>query len=143
VLGRKDYTQEELDAARDAVSAQLAAYKDLASTVDGAGSDPKAAAALEALETVYFNNMVLVLDRLFVHRIRSVAGKDCNPLNEVELLVESLMGNAGVFRGNQVIKYVPEQTVLQLDAGDRIALTQARYEALAAAFLAEIEARFR
>ena len=41
----------------------------------------------------YFNNMVLVLDRYYVHRLLMVTGKDGNPLNEVELLAEPLMNN--------------------------------------------------
>jgi hypothetical protein len=30
---------------------------------------------------VYFNNMAIVLDRYFVHRIRMAAGKNGNPIN--------------------------------------------------------------
>ena len=30
-----------------------------------------------------FNNMTLVLDRYFVHRLRTVTGKDGNPLNQL------------------------------------------------------------
>jgi hypothetical protein len=98
MLGRKTYTQEELDHARTAIGAQLAAYDSLVAAVD-ATSDPGAKAALEAFEPLFFNNMTLVLDRWFVHRLRAVAGKDGNPLNEVELLSESLMNNDGVLRG--------------------------------------------
>ncbi|MCW2674379.1 MAG: hypothetical protein JWP14_2968 [Frankiales bacterium] len=32
-----------------------------------------------------------------MHRVRLVTGKDTNPLNEVELRVESLLNNDGVF----------------------------------------------
>jgi hypothetical protein len=142
MLGRKDYTQEELDNATSAINKQVAAYKKLAKAVD-ATADPKAAAALEAFEPLFFNNMTLVLDRSFVHRIRPVTGKDGNPLNEVELLTESLMNNDGVFRGNTVIKYVPEESVLKLNIGDRIRLSAAQFERLAKAFLADIERKFR
>ena len=104
--------------------------------------DPEVAAALEAFEPLLFNNMILVLDRYFVHRLRMVTGKDGNPLNEVELMTESLMNNDGVLRGNNVIKLVPEETVLKLDVGDRIRLSAAQFERLSKAFLAEIQSEF-
>jgi hypothetical protein len=142
MLGRKDYTQDELDHATAAVERQLTAYRNLADAVEATG-DPRAAAALEALQPHLFNNMTLVLDRYFVHRLRGVTGKDGNPLNEVELLSESLMNNDGVLRGNTVVRYVPENSVLQLKVGDRIELTAEQFERLADAFLADIERKFR
>ena len=39
MLGRKNYTQEELDQAKKAIAQQLAAYKKLVKAVDGATSD--------------------------------------------------------------------------------------------------------
>jgi hypothetical protein len=131
MLGRNSYTREELDNARTALDRQLAAYRALADTP-----------ALADFEPLFFNNMTLVLDRLFVHRIRSVSGKDGNPLNEVELLTESLMSNDGVFQGNNVIKYVPEKSVVGLTPGDRIRLTAEQFEQLCRAFLDELERRF-
>ena len=142
MLGRKDYTTEEVDHAKKLVDQQVAAYKKLVKAVGGATSDPKVASASEAFEPLLFNSMVLVLDRLFVHRIRPVTGKDCNPLNEVELLSESLMNNDAVLRGNKVIKWIPEATVLKLEIGDRIRIGAADFDRLAKAFFAEIEARF-
>jgi hypothetical protein len=142
MLGRNSYTQEELDNAKASVARQQAAYAKLAKAVD-ATSDPKAKEALDAFEPLLFNNMTLVLDRLFVHRVRNVSGKDGNPLNEVELMTESLMNNDGVFQGNNVIKLVPEKTVVKLNIGERIALTAAQFDRLAKAFFAEVEARFR
>jgi hypothetical protein len=143
MLGRKDYTKEEVDHARAAVNQQLAAYKKLVKAVDSSGSDAKVTAALEAFEPLFFNNMTLVLDRYFVHRIRVVAGKDGNPLNEVELLTESLLAGDGTLRGNNVIKLVPDESVLKLDIGDRIELTAAQFERLAKAFISEIESKFQ
>jgi hypothetical protein len=138
MLGRKDYTPEELASCRSAIDEELATYKRLAAAVDGNG----AATALDEFERPFFNNLVLVLDRYFVHRIRSVSGKDGNPVNEVELLADSLMNNGGVFRGNNVIKYRAGESVLKLEPGDPIRLSRGEFERLADAYLGEIERRF-
>ncbi|HEY7935390.1 MAG TPA: hypothetical protein VID48_16335 [Solirubrobacteraceae bacterium] len=141
MLGRNSYTQEEFDHAKRAIDQQIAAYKKLAKAA-GAPSDPKLTAALEAFEVRFFNNMTLVLDRYFVHRVRMVAGKDGNALNEVELMADSLMNNDGVLRANNVIKLIPDQSVLKLNFGDPIRLTAAQFERLCKAFFTEIQAKF-
>jgi hypothetical protein len=143
MLGRKDFTQDELDAARAAVDQQLTAYRALAEAVAaGTSDDDKVGAALQQLGTPVFNGLALALDRRFVHRVRMVTGKDGGPLNELELIAESLMNNDGVLRGNNVVRYVPEQSVLQLQPGDRITLTAEDLERLSGAVFAELEARF-
>jgi hypothetical protein len=142
VLGRKDYTREELDEATRAVRQLLAVYKNLVEALNGVGDDPQVAAALEAFEPLLFNNMTLVLDRYFVHRLRGTTGKDGNPINEVELLADSLMNNSGRLRGNNVIKYKPEESVLKLDPGDPITISATQFELLSDAFLAEVDAKF-
>jgi hypothetical protein len=141
MLGRNSYTPEELDQATKAMAQQISAYKKLARAVEATG-DADAKAALENFEPLFFNNMTLALDRFFVHRVRAVSGKDGNPLNEVELLTDSLLGNGVELRGNNVIKLVPAQSVLKLEVGDRIRLSAAQFEKLSKAFLAEINARF-
>jgi hypothetical protein len=133
MLGRKDYTKDEIAIGKKAVADQLAAFKKLRKA---------AGATADAAEAVYFNNMVLVLDRYYVHRIRPVTGKDHNPLNEVELLVDALINNGGVLRGNNVIKLAPEQSVLGLKEGDPIRLNAADFQRLAAAFFEELERKF-
>jgi hypothetical protein len=60
----------------------------------------------------------------------------------VELLTESPMNIDGVLRGNNVIKFVPDESVLRLRVGDRIGLAEAQFERLVEAFLAEIESKF-
>jgi hypothetical protein len=142
MLGRKDYTDEELEGAQRAVKQQLATYRKLVKAIDGATDDPKVRQALDEFEPLFFNNMTIVLDRYFVHRIRPVTGKDGNPLNEVELMADSLIGNDGVLRGNNVIKLIPEKSVLKLKIGDRIGLSAAQFERLSKAFLADIRAKF-
>jgi hypothetical protein len=76
MLGRKNYTREELDHARSAVDQQLAAYRTLVEAIDGATPDPRVTSALEAFEPLFLNNLTLALDRYFVHRVRMVTGKD-------------------------------------------------------------------
>jgi hypothetical protein len=48
-----------------------------------------------------------------------------------------------VLRGNNVIKFVPDESVLKLDVGDRIRLSIKDFETLADAFLADIKRKFR
>jgi hypothetical protein len=142
MFGRKDFTPEELDHATTAVETQLAAYRRLVSAIDGATSDPEVRAALDDLEPLLFNAMTLALDRSFVHRLRMVTGKDGNPLNEVELLADSLMNNDGVLRGNNVIRLKPEESVLKLEVGDEIRLSEEQFARLSTAFLEELRAKF-
>src|SRR3954468_19110062 len=93
MLGRKHYDQEYIDRCRARIAADVSAYDDLAAT------SPNGAAA--AFEPRFFNCMVQVLDHLFVHRLRGVEGKDGNPLNEVRVLCDSLMLNAGVLAADK------------------------------------------
>ena len=137
MLGRKDYTPPEIDGAKGAVADQVATYRALLGAAKG-GAD-----ARKAFEPVYANAILLALDRRFVHRVRVVSGKDGHPLNELELLVESLLDHGGVFRTNNVIKYVPEQSVLGLQPGEEIRPSIDDVERFAKAFFAELEARFR
>jgi hypothetical protein len=137
MLGRKTYEPEELAQARKAIDDELKAYKKLAKAA--AGDD--AAAALTAFEPQFVNGLIMTLDRFFIHRVRPVVGKDPNPLNEVEVLTESLLSGT-TLKTNKVIKWVPDQMVLGLEDGDPISLTVAQFEELAKAFFAELEARF-
>ena len=141
MLGRKDFTPEELSNAQSAIANELSAYKKLAKAVEQT-ADPGATAALEELEPLLFNNLALTLDRFFVHRIRMVTGKDGNPVNELELLSDSLINNGGELRTGTVIKYVPEESVLKLAPGDEIRLSAAQFQRLSKAFLEELERRF-
>ena len=95
-----------------------------------------------AAETAFFNNMVLSLDHYFVHRVRKNEGKDGNPLNEVRVLCDSLTDNDGVLAADKTIRLDPEKSILGLEVGDEIKLTEADFRRLADGFLAEIENRY-
>jgi len=129
MLGRKDYTQQEIDHARAMVDEQLTLVS-------------KAKVTQAGFEAMFFNTAVLALDRLFVHRVRTVTGKDTNPLSELELICDSLMLADGVMTTNKVIKYVPADSVVQLEPGDQIQLTACDFERLATACLDVLETRF-
>jgi hypothetical protein len=134
MLGRSTYTGEELATARSMVDQQLTAFR----AVAGAGGEDHAVAALEP---VFFTSAALALDRLFVHRLRVVTGKDGTPINEVEMLSDSPLNNNGVLRPVNVLESLPEEAVLGLKIGDTIALGAEDIECLSTAFLDELESK--
>ncbi len=144
MLGRKNYTREETDFGKAVISRQLDAYDELAKAVASGPAGKAIESAMEAFDGQFFNNMTLVLDRLFVHRLAgpNYEGTDGNPLNEVRILCDSLMTNNGMLRADKQIKLAPERSVLKLRVGDPAWLSRADFERLAAAFFAELERRF-
>lgn len=132
MLGVRNYSKEYISSCRKKISADLSAYKKLASN----------AKSSNGFEMAYFNNMAIVLDHLFVHRLRTVEGKDGNPLNEVRLIGDAIMNNNGVLETDNTIKYDPAKSVLKYKVGDEIKLTEADFRLLYKAFFAEIENKF-
>lgn len=130
MLGRKEYTPEEVAAGKQAVADALEGYRSLG-TPPGGG-----------FETQFGNTLALALDRYFVYRLRVVTGKDTNPLNELEMLADSLMHNGGILRAINAIKYEPERAVLGLKVGDPVRLSVGDVERLAAAFFEDLERKF-
>lgn len=128
MLGRKNFTIDEMAAGQQAVAAQLAAFR---------------SAGLQAgdFEATYFNGMTLALDRRYVHRVRVVAGSAGTPLNELELIAASLI-DSGVLKQVSPIKYSADKSLLGIDVGQRIALTADQFETLAAAVFEELNDKF-
>jgi hypothetical protein len=139
MLGVSTYDQDYIDKCRDKVAAQVSAYEALAKV---ARNGAKLDAEIDAFKPLFFNNMVLVLEALFVHRLRNKEGKDGNPVNEVRVLSESLMQNDGVLAANKTIKLKSESSILHHEVGDEIALSHSDFQRLAEAYFAEIEARY-
>ncbi len=134
MLGRKNYTQTEIDIAKTMIERQLAAYDNLVAKSAGT--------TRTEFDSGYFNLMLLALDRPFVHRIRPVTGKDGNALNEVEMLCDSLINHNGVLQASKVIKLVPARSATGIEFGAPIQLSRDLFARVAAAFFDELEARF-
>ena len=135
MLGVKTYEQDYIDRCRAEVKKSVSAYR---AVLKAAGEGKPA----EKFEPLFFNDLVLVIDTQFAHRLRGVEGKDGNPVNEVTMLRDSLLQEEGVFTANKTITYRPEDSVLGLEFGDPVRITEKQFAKLSKAFYAEIESRF-
>ena len=144
MLGMKDYDQDYIDGCRSRVEAQVALFREVADAArdHGDADISRLEGALESLEYEYFNNMVIVLEGYFVHRLRGLEGKDGNALNEVRIIARALMENGGTLVADTQISLDPSRSVLGLAPGDPVRLTLQDYMRLSYAFIREIESRF-
>ncbi len=144
MLGMKEYEQDYIDACRSRVESQVVMFHEVAQAARDHGDADVShlEGALESLEYEYFNNMLIVLDGYFVHRLRGVEGKDGNALNEVRVLARSLTENGGTVMADPQIRLDPAHSVLGLEVGAPITLTLQQYRRISDAFLREIENKF-
>jgi hypothetical protein len=138
MLGVKTYPQDYIDASRARVAAQVASFRALAEPAHDAGL----ISPLAGFSHEFFNNMVIVLDATFVHRLRGVEGKDGNPLNEVRMLANSLTAGGGLLTADKTIRYDQGKAVLGLPLGQPFRLSEDQFVELADAFYAELERKF-
>ncbi len=138
MLSVNSYPQDHVDRCREAFEAQVDAYRALSESV-GKG---KAAPALAGFAPLFFANLVLALDEWFLHRSRTLEGKNGGPLNEVRLVCEALVVHDGILTGQRSIKYDAEASVLGIPLGEQVVVTEDGFVALLDAVLAEIETRF-
>lgn len=140
VFGVRTYLQEYVESCRTKVKSDVATFRNLkGSAVRSKIGDTS---VIRELETVFFNTMVLVLDACFVHRLRTVEGKDGNPLNEVRVLCNSMLNNGNTVVADSSIKLSPAKSILKLQTGDEIRLNEEQFAVLSDAFFSEIESRF-
>ena len=135
------YPQTFVDQCQQNLRSQLSAFDHLAKTAKASSGTP-VSAAVDTLEPVFFNNLLLVLDSYFVHRSRTLEGKDGNALNEVRMLCASMVNHQGIFTADKAIKLDPARSLLKLHFGEEIRLSRADFERLAEAFFAQMEQRF-
>ena len=137
----KKYPKEYIAACRARLDADLRAYR------SAVGKTPS-----KEFEARFFDDQVLLLDYMFVHRLTGTEGKDGNPLNEVRVLCNSLLLNHGKVQvarlpgwpnsASSGLILPPEKSVLKLKVGDEVRLSEADFARLSAAFFAELEKRF-
>src|SRR5436309_1416098 len=137
----KKYPKAYIAACRARVDADLRAYR------SQAGETPS-----KEFESRFFNDQVLLLDYMFVHRLSGIEGRDGNPLNEVRVLCNSILLNKGKLQVDRLqgwpnsavsgLKLPPEKSLLKLQVGDEVRLTEADFVRLSKAFFAEIEKKY-
>src|SRR5881398_1779159 len=141
MLGMKTYSQDYINACRARAEADLRAYRKQV----GEASSKK-------FEDRFFKDQVLLLDYMFVHRLSGIEGRDGNPLNEVRVLCNSILLNKGKLQVNRLqgwpnsavsgLKLPPEKSLLKLQVGDEVRVTEADFARLSKAFFAEIEKKY-
>ncbi|MCK9684848.1 hypothetical protein [Scleromatobacter humisilvae] len=131
-------TNAAVQACRDKIAAQIRAYRDLVGAASKASgmSLVRIDAALAAFEPAFFNNLLVALDARFAARAVTAG-----PGAEVRLLAASLLADGGVLHARDDVPYDADESVLRIDVGERIALNADDFEALCAAFLAQIAPR--
>jgi len=137
----KKYRRDYIASCRARVDADLRAYR------EGVGK-----AASKEFEGRFFNDQVLLLDYMFVHRLTGIEGKDDNPRNEGRVLCNSMLLNRGKMQRDKLtawpnsagsgISLPPKRSVLKLEVGDEVRLSEADFVRLSKAFFAELEKRF-
>jgi hypothetical protein len=134
MLGVKTYEPAYIDQCRARIEEQLASFDKLAKS---ANSD-----AADQFSPAFFANLIIVMDAMFVHRLRTMEGKDGNALNEVRMLAESIMTNHSVLAANTTIKYKPDNAVLKITVGGTICVDRAGFTQLADAFFNELQRKY-
>ena len=125
MLGRRTFGDEEQARAREWFEETLRAARDVHTIGERRASE----------------GILLALDRWFVHRVRSVAGEDTNPLTEIVLVVEAILAD-GVLRDQPPIMYDRARSVLANPMGQHLTLTFDDVERLGRAFLDAIAERY-
>ncbi len=138
MLAVSSYPKSYIDQCRSLIFAQIDAWTQLTATLT---SDEQRTAA-SSLERQTFQTLILALDSCFVHRQRSVEGKDGNPINEVRMLCAAILSEEQTLSIDKTIKYSAETSVLGIGIGENVVVDASRFRKLADAYFSEIETRF-
>ena len=143
MLATKEYEPDYVDACRSRVESQVAMFREVAQAARDHGDADVSAleGALESLEYEYFNNMLIVLEGYFVHRLSGPEGQTGRALHEVRVLARSLVENGGTVLADPATTLDPERSILGLSAGDPITLTLHQFRRVADTFFREIQSK--
>lgn len=138
---RKHYTTAEIHEGRETLERALLSFRKMARSLSGP-KDVTLSRALAEVEREFCAALVVMMDRQFIERARMIAGRDTNPLSEVEMITDALVQHQGVLRASTSIKYEPAHSILQMKVGDRVRLDTEDVRRLANAFFHDLEAKF-
>jgi hypothetical protein len=114
------YTQEYVYECRSRVELQLSTYRNLTAKAKHLDktNDRSLHHTIEAFEKPFLNNMVIVLEAMFVNRTRAIEGKD-NVLADVRLLCKEILSD-----------------------DNHVSLNVSQFEKIAKGFFEEIEKKY-
>lgn len=118
MLGMKTYDKRYIDYCRARIDAAVSLFRKHVGNKAAKDFDHR-----------FFNDQVLLLDYMFVHRLVGIEGKDGNALNEVRVLCNSLLFNGGKLQVDKLpgwpnsagsgVKLPPDKSMLGLPPGRR------------------------
>lgn len=139
------YTPEYVAQCRSALAAQVAAYRELVAAAGAAEPEPEPnlQSAVDGFERLFFRDLIVALEKAFVHRDRAREGRDGNAANEVRMLAASILTNGGFLAADEAIRYDAKRAVLGVRIGGEIDVDAAGFSRLLEAFLGVVEAKYR
>ena len=140
MLGVKKYSSPYLNECRKKVNSDISRYRKIIEIIDNQSG--RNSSDLINFEHSFFNNMIILLDSFFVHRLRGIEGKDGNPLNEVRAIANSIAGNQGIMMKDSTIRLKPQHSLLKYDLGDEIKVSESQFALISKAFFSEIERKY-
>jgi hypothetical protein len=90
MLSMSSYSEDWIERCGARTDSRVARYQELRAAVEPGD-------ALASFEPAFFNNLVFTLGSYFLHRSRTIEGKDGNALNEVRILCNSVTSNGSLF----------------------------------------------
>jgi hypothetical protein len=140
MLGVQKYSIEYLNECRKKINSDVSRYRKISNIIKDQSKESNS--DLLNFEHSFFNNMILILDSLFVHRLRRIEGREGNPLNEVRVIANSIAGNQGRMMKDSTIRLKPQNSLLKYNVGDKIKVSESQFSLISKAFFSEIERKY-